>query len=250
MTEAIIVDDKPINAQTLELLLTEYCPSITVTGTAGSVDEAYALIAEKHPRIVFLDIEMPTGSGFDLLHKFSKVPFEVIFTTAYSDYAIDAFKENALDYLLKPISIPDLQQAVAKAENQIKLKEINQQLSRYLDPLRSLLPAKIGLPTQDGLLFINQEEIVRCEASGSYSRLYINNDKKIMVSLLLREVEEMLFGCNFIRIHNSHIVNTRFVTQYVRGRGGTAIMEDGSEVEVAASRKNDFLEAMKRRYPG
>jgi two-component system LytT family response regulator len=245
MMNAVIVDDKPINAQTLQSLLQDYCTTVTVIGMANGIEEAFEVINNTKPDIVFLDIEMPTGSGFDLLRKFTNVFFEVIFTTAYSQYAIEAFRKNALDYLLKPINIPDLQQAVNKATKQMALKDVKNNLTKYLKPLQALIPSKISLPTQEGLLFINPEEIIRCEASGSYSNIYLNTGKKIVVSMLLRQFEEMLSPSQFLRIHNSHIINVRFVLQYLKGRGGTVLMQDGTKVEVAASKKNDFLEAMK-----
>jgi len=246
MIKAIIVDDKPINAITLQTLILDYCSSVSIVAITHGIEEAFELINEEKPDLVFLDIEMPTGTGFDLLRKFIKVSFEVIFTTAYSHYAIKAFRENALDYLLKPISIPELQQAVIKVEKHMAMKDVNNQFLRHIKPLQDLLPSKISVPTQDGLLFIKPEEVIRCEASGSYSTIFLTSGKKILVSMLLRQFESVLPSSQFLRVHNSHIVNTRFIIQYFKGRGGSILMQDGTQVEVAASKKSEFLEAMKR----
>lgn len=244
MINAVIIEDKAVNAKTLQAMVRNYCPSVNIVGMAGNVDNAFVLLCQHVPGLAFLDIEMPGGSGFDLLRKFETVPFEVIFTTAYNQYAIEAFEENALDYLLKPINISNLQRAVAKAEKQIALKKSNEQVTQYLKSFQKLAPGKISLPTIDGYLFIAPQEIIRCEASGSYSNFYMSSGKKIVVSMLLKKCEDLLPSELFLRIHNSHIVNIQFVQQYIRGRGGYLVMQDGSRVDVAASRKQDFLDAM------
>ncbi|WP_118976269.1 LytR/AlgR family response regulator transcription factor [Taibaiella koreensis] len=244
MINAVIIEDKAINAKTLQAMVRNYCPSVNIVGIAGDIDSAFAMLRQHMPDLAFLDIEMLGGSGFDLLRKFDPVPFEVIFTTAYNQYAIEAFQENVLDYLLKPINISNLQRAVAKVEKQVALKKSNEEVAKHLRSLQKLAPGKISLPTIDGYLFIAPQEIIRCEASGSYSNFYMSSGKKIVVSMLLKKCEDLLPSALFLRIHNSHIINLQFVQQYIRGRGGYIVMQDGSRVDVAASRKQDFLDAM------
>ncbi len=248
MINAVIIEDKSVNAKTLQAMIRSYCPTVNIVGMAGNIDNAFTMLCQHTPDLIFLDIEMPGGSGFDLLHKFESVPFEVIFTTAYNQYAIEAFQENALDYLLKPINISNLQRAVAKTEKQVALKKSNEQVSKYLKSLQKLAPSKISLPTLDGYLFIAPQEIIRCEASGSYSNFYMSSGKKIVVSMLLKKCEDLLPSELFLRVHNSHIINIQFVQQYIRGRGGYLLMQDGSRVDVAASRKQDFLDTMNAAY--
>ncbi|XZF14226.1 LytR/AlgR family response regulator transcription factor [Chitinophagaceae bacterium MMS25-I14] len=245
MLTAVIVDDKPANIQTLKEMFLSYCPTVTVVGSATDIDSAYLVINQVLPEVVFLDIEMTGGTGFDLLQKFRSIPFEVIFTTAYDQYAIRAFRENALDYLLKPIDIDALQQAVIRAEKHIGLKQTNDNLARYLQQSAVPFSSKISLPVQDGYLFVDYHEIVRCEASGSYSNIYLTNGEKIIVSMRLKECEDILPSRLFFRVHHSHVINLQCVSRYVRGRGGYVHMKDGTTVEVSINKKDAFLEAIK-----
>lgn len=242
MLKALVIDDRIGNINTLNKLLENYCPSLSVCGTATSVEEGVVLIHKLKPDIVFLDIEMNDGTGFDLLQKFKDLFFEVIFTTAYSQYAIQAFKENAIAYLLKPINIEDLQQAVLKAEKQIQLKKNIVQPR----PAQENTITKISLPTQDGYLFVNYNDIIRCQASGSYSYFYFNGGQSIMVSMHLKECEKILPPHIFLRVHYSHIINLNFVNKYKRGRGGQIVMADNSVVDVSLANKELFLNAIKQ----
>ena len=248
MLTSVIIDDKPANVNLLKQLLNTYCPRIEVTGTANNIADGYSCINTLQPDVIFLDIEMPNGSGFELLHKFKDISFEVIFTTAYNQYAIQAFRENALDYLLKPIDIDALQQAVIKAEKISKLKQTNERLTRYLQQAQTPAGTKIGLPVQDGYLYLNYQDIIRCEASGSYTNIFTADGKKIMVSMRLKECEELLPEKAFFRVHHSHVVNLQYITRYVRGRGGYVLMQDNVMVEVAASKKDAFLEIMRQQH--
>lgn len=243
MTTAIIVDDKPANISTLEILLRDYCPAIEIIATATNIELAFEIIRQKRPAIIFLDIEMTGGNGFDLLRQFNPPFFETIFTTAYDQYAVRAFRENALDYLLKPIDIDALQQAVQKAEQHIHLKQTRDSLTTVLQRATSSSNDKIALPIQEGYLFVEHRDVVRCEASGSYSYFHMVNGEKIMVSLNLRECEDLLPPVRFFRVHRSHIVNLKYVRKYARG--GSAQLLDGTEVTIAANKKEDFLAALK-----
>ncbi|PSK92454.1 LytR/AlgR family response regulator transcription factor [Taibaiella chishuiensis] len=241
----IIIDDKTANITTLSKLLTLYCPQIELCATAENITEGYNAIVALQPALVFLDIEMPDGSGFDLLSKFDNPGFAVIFTTAYNQYAIRAFRERALDYLLKPIVIDELRQAVSKASQQAGLQQKHADLEQHLQRLQAAQLGKISIPVLDGYLFINQQDIIRCEASRSYTHFFMADGRKLVVSLHLKECEGLLSHGPFFRVHHSHIINLQYIVRYTKGRGGYVQMTDNSIVEVAASKKEAFLELIK-----
>jgi two-component system LytT family response regulator len=216
-----------------------------VVGNADSIGPAEELIRKMKPDLVFLDVEMPFGNGFDLLEKFEKINFSVIFSTAYDHYAVKAIKINALDYLLKPVDINDLKIAVGKVEG--KLKESNSdttwQLEALLNNIKEKgLVKKIAVPSLNGLTFINIEEIVRCESDVNYTNIFLTDRKKITVSKPLKEYEELLSEYNFFRIHNSALINMIHVKQYIKGEGGYLVMSDGVSVEVSRRKKAEFLD--------
>ena len=186
---------------------------------------------------------MPYGNGFDLLNALMPIDFEVIFVTAFDKYMLQALKYSALDYLLKPVNIAELKAAVKHAETRIKKNSINQQLTVLLENFKKHEPGlkKIAIPTADGFDFILIEDIVRCEAQGPYTRIFTKDSKKILVSKTLKEYESLLPDNIFLRIHNSHLVNLNFIKKYNRGRGGYIEMDDGTTLEVATRRKDEFL---------
>lgn len=249
MPKAIIVEDELHARQFLSNLITEYCPELTLLALASDVEEGVAAIKEHKPDIVFLDIEMQTGTGFDLLLQFPAPDFEVIFTTAYDHYAIKAIKFSAIDYLLKPIEIEELQQAVKKITDK-KTSSGNQEALQML--LKNLqAPPKadpsITLATSEGLEFIPLQQIIRIEASGPYSYFFLKNNKKIMVSRNLKEYEMMLSDHGFFRAHNSHIINIREVKRMVKTDGGYAVMSDDSKIGISPKKKDDFMQQMSQR---
>lgn len=245
MINAIIVDDKYANVVTLQKMVELYCPSVSIKGSATRVPEALDIIRETVPDLVFLDIEMPGHNGFSLLEQSEPDSFETIFTTAYDQYAIRAFKTQALDYLLKPIDIIELQQAVQKAGRQIELKRTGELVENMgMQPAGSL--NKACLPTLEGYVFVDYEDIIRCEASGSYSYIHLADKRKLLVSMRLKECGEMLSQFSFMRVHHSHIVNLHYVERYVRGRGGSLWLKDGTMIDVSNNRKEAFLAAMRR----
>jgi two-component system LytT family response regulator len=186
---------------------------------------------------------MPFGNGFDLLNALMPIDFEVIFVTAFDKYMLQALKYSALDYLLKPVNIEELKAAVQNAEQRIKKNSINQQLSILLENFKKQDSAlkKIAVPTANGFDFILIEDIVRCEAQGAYTRIYLRDSKKLLVSKPLKDYENLLPGNIFLRVHNSHLVNLNFIKKYNRGRGGYIEMDDGTTLEVATRRKDEFL---------
>lgn len=243
MINALIIDDEPKNIRILQGLLEESCPEVTVTGEAVSAESAIPLIHEKQPDLVFLDIEMPYGNAFDLLDKIMPVNFEIIFITAFDDYTLKAFKYSALDYLLKPVSIDELKNAVRKAKEKIRVKNINQQLQNLLFNINKTNSSlqKIALPCKDGLVFVLLTDIIRFEAKAGYTNVFAVTHQKYVSSRSIKEYEEILPDDIFFRIHNSHIINLNWVKKYHKGRGGLIEMSDGAMIEVATRRKDEFL---------
>jgi two-component system, LytTR family, response regulator len=247
MINAIIVDDEKSGRALLLLLLKEHCPNVNVLDTASSISQGLDLINKLNPDLVFLDIELPDGSGFDLLNKIENPNFSVIFVTAYDTYAIKAFKFSAIDYLLKPVDEEELVTAVKHAEKHKKenLFPSIDALNKNYSALRSE-SGKLGLTTQTGLVFVEIDDLVRCEADGKYTICYFTNKTKIVVSRNLKEFEDFLSEHNFIRIHNSHLVNMKYIKQYHSGRGGYVLMSDGSTVDVSQRKKDEFLKRLNK----
>ncbi|MBS1686144.1 MAG: response regulator transcription factor [Bacteroidetes bacterium] len=242
---AIIVDDEILVAQNLNLLLNRYCPDVQVLGMVHSASEAEKLIRAEEPDLVFLDVEMPGGNGFDLLRRFSQIRFGIIFVTAFDHYAVQAIKFSAIDYLLKPIDINELRAAVAKAQEQQKSRSINQSLNILLHNMAQ--PAtrlqKLSLPTLDGMTFISINDIVYCQSDGNYTLFFLDNGDKLLITRQIGVYEELLPEPLFCRIHRQYIINVNKVTRYVKGRGGHVVMSDGREIDVAVRKKDDFLNA-------
>ena len=245
--KVVIVDDEILVAKNLELLLNRYCPEIIIEGIAHSAKDAEALIKDKRPDVIFLDVEMPHGNGFDLLKRFDQINFGVIFVTAFDHYAIKAIKYSAIDYLLKPIDITELVAAVAKAQAQLKSKSVNQGLNLLLQNLAQ--PAarlqKLTLPTMDGMIFVNIDEILYCKSDGNYTSFYLINGQNPMATRQIGTYEDLLPEPLFCRIHRQYIVNVNKVSKYIKGRGGYVVMSDGKIIDVSVRKKEDFLNAYK-----
>ncbi len=239
----IIVDDEPKNVRILNKLLTDYCPEVKIIGSAGDANAALQIIEELKPELVLLDIEMPNGNAFDLLDKLTTISFEIIFITAFENYSLKAFKYSALDYLLKPVSIEELQNAIAKAKDNSNTKNINLQVKSLLQNINNANGGlqKVAVHTLNGLAFVKSDDIVRIEAQGSYSVFHLTNKSTLLASKNLKDYEDILTGDIFFRIHKSHIVNLNAIKKYHKGRGGYIVMDDGTSIEVATRRKNDFL---------
>ncbi|RBL92362.1 LytR/AlgR family response regulator transcription factor [Chitinophaga flava] len=244
--KAIIVDDEQHCIDALQTMLLKKCPGVEIVGSAKGVKEAKELVDELHPDLVFLDVEMPHQNGFELLKQYEKVAFDVIFTTAYEQYALKAIKFNALDYLLKPFSVKELQDALDKCreKKQHRQKENGTSpMDVFLQNMKTLQQShkKIALPTINGLVFMPVQNIVRCESTGNYTRIFFTDKKNLMVSRPLKEFEELLADVDFFRVHNSHLINLQQMQSYIQGEGGFALMSDGAQVEVSRRRKADFL---------
>lgn len=243
----IIIDDEPGNIITLSEVIKEYCPRIKIEGSAPDPVKGYDLIQRKDPDIVFLDIEMPYGNAFDLLDKIAPVRFEVIFVTAFDNYAIKAIRYAALDYILKPINIEEIKVVVRKAIGILEERSVNTRINSLLSNFKTEGSSvqKIGLPTVEGLQFEDISNIMYLQAEGSYTNVYIKGKKKEIVSKNLKEFENILPTSLFCRVHHSHIININFVKKYFKGRGGYIEMENGTNIEVSVRKKNDFFEKFK-----
>lgn len=243
MIRAVLVDDEPNNINTLQQLLIRYCPQVEIVGTADSAKTGREVITATLPDLVFLDIEMPYGNAFDLLNALSPIQFEVIFVTAFDNYALNAIKYSALDYLLKPVNIRELQEAVRKATDKVHTQNMHKHIDTLLYNLNQPQNTyqRLALPTTDGLLFINTVDCMRFEAKANYTIIHLKNKSAVNTNKTLGEFEEILNKKQFSRIHRSHLVNHLFVKKYHRGRGGYIEMEDGTTIEVSIRKKDEFL---------
>ena len=243
MIEAVLVDDEMHGLRTLEILLAEYCPEVKVVEKCSSAMKALEAIEKLKPGLVFLDIEMPVMNGFELLEQFDEIPFSVIFTTSYDQYAIKAIRFSALDYLLKPVDPKELITAIRKIKKQ-KSAPSNEQLEMLVNQLQNKEGrlTKIAVPTSEGYELIPSDEILYCEASDNYTHLFVKGGAKITASRTLKEMEEQLAAhSNFLRVHHSYIVNLNEVVKYIRGDGGYLVMTNSSTVNVSRSRKETLL---------
>ncbi|MBD3638237.1 MAG: response regulator transcription factor [Crocinitomicaceae bacterium] len=247
MISCVIVDDEKPVRESIAKMLEMFCPNVSIKGIASNIKEAKTLIEEKKPEMVFLDVEMPGGSGFDLLESLENTNFKVIFTTAHAVYAIKAIKYAAMDYLLKPINVEELKLAVNKC---IESKSDNSSVQQQIDVLRTNRQdkefnfSKIALPTADGMEFFDVKDIIRCEADRAYCKFHMVNNKKVHISKPMSEYQDILSQSNFLKVHKSNIVNLNHVVKYIKGKGGDLVMSDGSLVNVAVRRKDDVVQAL------
>jgi len=246
MIKALIVDDEEKAREVLQALIEMYIPEITIVETTGSPMEAVARIRQLQPDILFLDVVMPRMNGFDVLNTLDEWNFEVIFTTAYNDYAIQAIRFSALDYLLKPIDPDELRTAVDRflEKRQTERKTLYQNLVHNLNASRSS-DFRLAVTTTEGTFFYNTEEIIRCEADSNYTQFYLTQNRKFIASRTLKEYDEMLTEHGFLRVHKSHLVNLDFVEDYL-GRGFVRL-KDQTEIEVARRRREAVLEALQHK---
>lgn len=244
MIKVIIIDDEQHCIDRLHELINKYfSKEIDIVGSFLSVDSGLQLINDLKPQLVFLDVQIGKQTGFDLLNQFSKIPFSVIFTTAYEQYAIKAFRFSALDYLLKPIDIDELKIAIEKFQNNFIQSDIQSKFNVLYNNFKQIgfADRKIAVPTLSGIEFIPVSSIIRCESDINYTTLYLTEKTKLVVAKTLKEFEELLTDYNFFRVHNSHLINLSFIKAYNKGKGGTVQLIDGSEVEVSTRRKEAFI---------
>jgi two-component system LytT family response regulator len=245
---SLIVDDEANAVDFINSIVEEYCPDLEIVGKAYNVDEGIAKVEETKPDLIFLDVEMPNGTGFDLLDHFPDKKFDVIFITAFNHYAIKAIKFSAVDYILKPINITEFIEAVSKVVRKRSDSQYSssQSLRILMENLRSGSPSRLAIPTADGMEYLNPKEIIRIEADRSYSWLYLTGNRKILVSKHLKEFQDLLSDRYFFRSHNSFLINLKYVRKFVRKEGGYIEMQDGEQIPISRNRKDLFLIHMSR----
>lgn len=243
MLRAVIIDDEKKSRETLDGLIRLFCRNVNVVGEADGVTKGIEVIRNARPDIVFLDIQMPEGSGFNILEALDEIDFEVIFTTAYDQYAIKAIKFSALDYLLKPIYPDDLVNAVKKAEERKEKEKIKKKIETLLNNLNEKEDKrdKIVLSTSEQTMVIPVDDIIRCESENYYTNFYLESGKKIVISKTLKEHEEQLSSYGFYRVHKSHLVNVKYIKSYTRTENGYLVMTDGSKVPVSRRKRDKIM---------
>ena len=243
---AVIIDDEANNVEGLQKTLQLYCPNVQVLGFAHDIESGEELINKIQPEVIFLDVEMPFGNGFDLLAKLVPIKFDVIFTTAFNQYAVQAFKFSAVDYLLKPIDPSELIAAVQKVTEKIETTIVDKRVETLLSNMKSetLSRKKIGIHTTNGIVFEQLDSIMYLQAESSYTYIHLTGNKKEIASKNIGEMEEMLPKNIFCRIHKSYIVNINYIKVYHKGRGGYLVMEDGTSIEVSVRKKEEFLKLL------
>jgi len=242
MLRSIIIDDEPQNAEILNKDLSQHCPSVDVVSVCHSAKEGIMAIKKEKPDLVFLDIEMPWMNGFEMLEVLGDIYFSIIFTTAHDQFAAKAFRISAVDYLLKPIDSTDLKEAIKKAEKRMDQQHGNENVENLLRNFRQ--PAtqqKIALPNKDGYEFTEVNQIIYCQAEGSYTKVFLLGKKHILVSKSLGDIEELLPSALFLRIHHSTVVNINFVTHFVRSDGGYVKLQTGEQLPVSKSKKESVM---------
>jgi two-component system, LytTR family, response regulator len=242
--KAIIIDDEERARNTLQMLLKEYCPQVDIISSCSSVPEGVLSINQKRPQLVFLDIEMPEYNGFELLSFFREIDFQIIFVTAYNEYALKAFEVSAVDYLLKPVDIDKLKVAVDKAGARIG-STIQHNVDVLKDTFKTGQFNKIALPVSEGLLFVEVPEIIYLEAEGAYTNVWLKNGSKILVSKKLKFFEEILDARpNFFRSHRSFIVNINYLKKYSKN-DSSLLLDNGQTVYISRERKAEFEEQLR-----
>ncbi len=245
MVSAVIIDDEKSGRTHLATLVNQFCSEIEIAGMADGVESGLQLLKESPPQLLFLDIEMNDGTGFDLLEKYGRISFEVIFVTAYNQYGVHAIKFSAIDYILKPIDERVLMKAVDKAAKQIELKNENIRLKNLLQNVSlGNQNKRIALPFVDHIDFVEVNKIIRLEAEGSYTRLIVGDDV-FLVSKNLKEYEEMLSLHGFIRTHQAHLVNPAYIKSLVKSDGGYLLLVNGDTVPISRLRKNEVISLLK-----
>lgn len=249
--KAILVDDEPRGISSMQKLLQINCPAVNVIGSCTDGDEAIQLIKDQHPDLIFLDIAMPVKNGFELLKELKGENFEVIFVTAHNQFMIEAFHFSAIDYLLKPVEDNLLIDAVTRAKKRIEEKSGNKNIETFLYNLKqkqSTQKMKLCIPSLRGFQVIELDDILYAESSGNYTNLYFLNKPMVCTSKPMHEYEKLLEDAGFVRIHKSILVNLLHVKEYLRGEGGSVILSNGHEVEVARRKKDMLIAKMKEYY--
>lgn len=246
MIKCIIVEDDKFSQEALVDTINGHCRNIVILAVCASPEEGVKAIRELSPNLIFLDIEMPGMSGFEMLKLVGDMDFEVIFTTSYNEYVLDAIRSNAFDYLTKPIKPKELKDSIDRLVEK-KVRTRNQKFEQLAESLTAVNKnRRIALPTFDGFIFVNVKDIMHCKSESNYTTICMQNGEKIVVTRTLREIEGSVNSPEFYRVHNSHFVNLAFMKKYVRGSGGYLVMSDGTTINIARNRKDKFLKLLER----
>jgi two-component system LytT family response regulator len=239
----VIVEDEQASQAYLQSMLQKHFPDMEIAAITDSVPESVAQIKKHHPQVVFIDVEIKMGNGFDVLEQVKGQSFEVIFTTAFNTFAVEAFRYHAIDYLLKPLDEMHFVEAVGRCVQRLGNQNHGDQIGKLLEQLQpTMQKVKLSVPTLDGIEFIPFSDIVYCEAQGNYTDFRLKTGLKITASRKLKDMEESLPQHLFFRIHHSYVVNLQYVKKYQRGRGGYVVLQDGTSIPVSSARKDEFLE--------
>lgn len=244
----IIVDDELTSSQVLEELIKHYLPELQIVAVCNKPMEAVTKLATLKPDIVFMDIELPGMSGFEILEQVKNISFDVIFTTAHMQYGIKAIQFSAIDYLLKPINVDDLKLAVQRVIDHKSISDPIEKIRNLFENVRMLnnnAPfSRVAFPTSEGLKFVYLDQIVRCMASNNYTYIYLANNERILISKSLKDVENILPASGFCRIHNSHLVNLKYIRKLIKGDSNMLVMNDNSELEVSRRKKDELVKIL------
>jgi len=248
MIRCVLIDDESNSLEMMEWLLKTYCPQVKIEAMCNAASKGIEAINKYKPDLVFLDIEMPHMNGFDMLEQFDKLFFDVVFCTAYDQFAIRAFKYSALNYLLKPIDPEDLKETIRRIEERKSTPSKEQIELLFQNIKQTVKPTaqRIALTTGDGMIFVPTQDILYCQAESNYTSVVLAGGKKIVVSKVLKDIDEALSGPDFFRVHNSYLINLNQISKFVRGDGGYVIMADGATVSISRSRRQEFMELFEK----
>lgn len=243
MIKSIIIDDEADARESLQMALNTYCPEVHIVATCASASEGLQAIERFQPDLIFLDIQMPHMSGFDLLKQLDTIDFATIFITAYDSFAIKAIKFSAFDYLLKPLDIEDLQESIQRfvEETKEKVDVRYEQLFHNLHPSTAQSFERLAISTSEGMEFIQVEDMIYCQASGNYTVVHLISKKQLLVSKTLKEFELLLGDKGFCRVHHASLIHLKHVQKYIKGEGGYVLLSEGHSVDISRRRKEEFL---------
>jgi len=247
MINALIIDDEQASIDRLtDLLNKNFESDVLISGYYKTVEEGIGAIEKLNPDLVFLDVQINSKTGFDLLKQLKEINFEVIFTTAYDQYAVQAFKFSAIDYLLKPVALEELKQAIHKFEQKISYTKTSEKFDVLFHNLKNIQGSskRICVPVINGLMVIQVSDIIHCESDSNYTTIFMKGNQKLLVAKTLKEFDEMLTDYNFFRVHHSHLINLNCIKSYNKGKGGYVTMTDNSSIEVSTRRKEEFLKRL------
>lgn len=246
MIKTIIIDDENNALEVLEIMLKKYCPEVEILEKCNSGNAGIEAIEKHKPDLVFLDIEMPHINGFDVLNATKRYKYKVIFTTAYNQFAIKAFKFSAIDYLLKPIDFEELKEAVKKIASTENHSTFEENLQKLMAQIQQPKQKRIALPINNSLQFFDFDEIIRLESESNYTHIFLANNRKITLSKTLKEVEEKFEGQDFFRVHQSHFINLNHIDKIYKGENAYLVMKDGTQITISRHRKDEFLDLIKK----